>query len=307
MPLDPQAKAFLDTLKATRAPGFEKLPIPLARGAFFALRRLAGPVERVAHVKDETIPGNLSVRVYRPSHAAVQPALIYFHGGGWVLGGLDTVDGHCRRLANAARCIVVSVAYRLAPEHKFPIPSEDCYHATRYVAENAQALGIDPDRIAVGGDSAGGNLAAVVSLMSRDRGGPKLSFQLLIYPVTDSTMDTPSHREFASGYMLTRAEMLWFRNHYLPRLEEGLNPFAAPIRAKDLRGLPPAWVLTAEYDPLRDEGEAFAKRLREAGVPAKVHRYDGMIHGFFQMSGIMNQAKTAIGDAAEALRDAWRT
>ena len=197
---------------------------------------------------------------------------------------------------------MVSVDYRLAPEHKFPIPAEDCYAATRHVAENAAAFGADPDRIAVGGDSAGGNLAAAVTLMARDRGGPRLSFQLLIYPATDFAFDTSSYRANAEGFGLTRKAARWYWSQYLPRPEDGANPLASPLRAQDLRGLPPARVITAEYDPLRDEGEAYAARLRAAGVRAEVRRFDGQIHGFFSMCGIMDQGKAAIDDAAAALR-----
>ena len=306
MPLDPQAKEFLDMLAATRFPGFESMPIPVARALFLTRRDLGGPPVPVDQVEDRVLPGNIPARVYTPVGPGPKPVLLYFHGGGWVLGGLDTVDAPCRRLANAAGCVVVSVDYRLAPEHKFPIPAEDCYTATRHVAENAAAFGADRDRIAVGGDSAGGNLAAAVTLMARDRGGPRLSFQLLIYPATDFAFDTPSYRANAEGFGLTRKATRWYWSQYLPRPEDGTNPLASPLRARDLRGLPPARVITAEYDPLRDEGEAYAARLRAAGVRAEVRRFDGQIHGFFSMCGIMDQGKAAIDDAAAALREAWR-
>ena len=301
MPLDPQAQEFLDMLAATRFPGFESMPIPVARALFLA-RDLGGPPVPVDLVEDRVLPGDIPARVYTPRGPGPKPALLYFHGGGWVLGGLDTVDAPCRRLADAADCIVVSVDYRLAPEHKFPIPAEDCYAATRHVAENAAAFGADRDRIAVGGDSAGGNLAAAVTLMARDRGGPRLSFQLLIYPATDFAFDTPSYRAHAEGFGLTRKAARWYWSQYLPRPEDGAHPLASPLRAQDLRGLPPARVITAEYDPLRDEGEAYAARLRAAGVRAEVRRFEGQIHGFFAMCGIMDQGKAAIDDAAAALR-----
>ena len=306
MPLDPQAKEFLDMLAATRFPGFESMPIPVARALFLTRRDLGGPPIPVDQVGDRLLPGNIPARVYTPAGPGPKPVLLYFHGGGWVLGGLDTVDAPCRRLANAAGCVVVSVDYRLAPEHKFPIPAEDCYTATRHVAENAAAFGADRDRIAVGGDSAGGNLAAAVTMMARDRGGPRLSFQLLIYPATDFAFDTPSYRAYAEGFGLTRKAARWYWSQYLPRPEDAANPLASPLRAQDLRNLPPARVITAEYDPLRDEGEAYAARLRAAGVRAEVRRFDGQIHGFFSMCGIMDQGKAAIDDAAAALREAWR-
>lgn len=306
MPLDPQAKEFLDMLAATRFPGFESMPIPVARALFLTRRDLGGPPVPVDQVGDRLLPGNIPARVYTPAGPGPKPVLLYFHGGGWVLGGLDTVDAPCRRLANAAGCVVVSVDYRLAPEHKFPIPAEDCYTATRHVAENAAAFGADRDRIAVGGDSAGGNLAAAVTMMARDRGGPRLSFQLLIYPATDFAFDTPSYRAYAEGFGLTRKAARWYWSQYLPRPEDAANPLASPLRAQDLRNLPPARVITAEYDPLRDEGEAYAARLRAAGVRAEVRRFDGQIHGFFSMCGIMDQGKAAIDDAAAALREAWR-
>ncbi|WP_406700326.1 alpha/beta hydrolase [Singulisphaera sp. Ch08] len=308
MPLDPQAKAFLERLRTSRMPSLERLPLPLARAAFTTTIPLAGPREEVARVEDRPIPGNLSVRIYTPrvsQGSAPWPALVYFHGGGWVVGGLDTVDAPCRQLANAAACTVISVAYRLAPEHKFPIPVEDCFLATRHVAEHAAEFNIDPAKIAVGGDSAGGNLAAAVTLLARERGGPSLAFQLLIYPATDSTLDTPSHRAFAKGFMLTRSEIQWFLRHYLVRPEEGENPLVSILRAKSLAELPPACLITAEFDPLRDEGEAYAARLRAFSVPVEHKRFDGMIHGFFQMAGIMDQGKTAIQYAASALKAAW--
>ncbi|SIN91048.1 acetyl esterase [Singulisphaera sp. GP187] len=308
MPLDPQAQEFLERLRRSRMPSLERLPLPLARTAFATTIPLAGPREEVASVEDRPIPGNLTVRIYTPNapkENGPRPALVYFHGGGWVVGSLDTVDNPCRQLANAAGCTVISVAYRLAPEHKFPIPVEDCYLATRYVAEHAAEFHVDPAKIAVGGDSAGGNLAAAVTMLARDRGGPALAFQLLIYPATDAALDTPSHREFAKGFMLTRSEIQWFMRHYLVRPEEGGNPLVSILKAKTLRGLPPACVITAEFDPLRDEGEAYAARLREFSVPVDSRRFDGMIHGFFQMSGIMDQGKTAIQHAANALKAAW--
>jgi acetyl esterase len=308
MPLDPQARALLDQMAAAGAPPFESLTPAQAREMIMQMRELAGPPEPVARAEDRvaaTAAGPIPVRVYAPEATGPLPVLVYFHGGGWVIGNLDTVDAPCRSLANQARCLIVSVDYRLAPEHKFPAAAEDCYAATRWAAEHAAELGGDPARIAVGGDSAGGNLAAVVCLMARDRGGPRLTYQLLIYPVTNYDFSTPSYQDNAEGYLLTKNAMVWFWEHYLRDPSDGQNPYASPLRAADLRGLPPAFVITAEYDPLRDEGEAYAARLREAGVAAELRRYDGMIHGFFQMAGVLDQGKQVIADAAAALRAAF--
>jgi acetyl esterase len=199
----------------------------------------------------------------------------------------------------------VSVDYRLAPEHKVPAAPEDTYAATKWVAENAASLNADPVRIAIGGDSAGGNLTAVTAQMARDAGGPRLAFQLLVYPVTDGACDTASYRDNADGYLLTNDLMQWFWNHYVRSAADRQNPMASPLRTRNLRGLPPALVQTAEFDPLRDEGEAYAARLKEAGVPATLTRYDGMIHGFFGLESMIDKAKTAINEAATALHAAF--
>ena len=214
------------------------------------------------------LTGQIGARVYTPEGNLPMGVLVYFHGGGWVLGDLESHDRVCRALANQAGCVVVSVDYRLAPEHVFPAGAEDCYAATKWVSENAASINADATRLAVGGDSAGGNLAAVVSMMARDRGGPAINFQLLLYPVTDCALDTPSQKEFAAdGFVLSRADMEWFWKNYADTVAEKNNPYACPLRAKDLKSLPPALVLTASHDPLRDEGERFAGRLIAAGVP----------------------------------------
>ena len=308
MGLDPQARALLDQLNAAGLPPLSALPVPAAREVALQLRDMGGTPEVVAQVAEHTASGaagTIPLRVYTPAGRPPFPALIYFHGGGWVIGNLDTHDGVCRALTNAAGCVVVSVDYRLAPEHKFPAAADDAYAAACWAAANAAVIGIDPTRLAVGGDSAGGNLAAVVALMARDRGTPRLRLQLLVYPVTDARMNTASYRDNADGYFLTRDMMQWFWNHYLRSAADGENPYASPLRATDLRALPPAVVMTAEYDPLRDEGEAYAAQLRAAGVPVQLTRYPGMIHGFFGMASIMDQAKTAIAEAAAALRRAF--
>ncbi|HUI27793.1 MAG TPA: alpha/beta hydrolase [Candidatus Kryptonia bacterium] len=310
MPLDPQARAILDQLAAMGAPPLNELPVPDARQAFTALAAMQGSPSAVANVVDRQVPGlagDIPVRTYTPSGRAPFPVLVYFHGGGWVIGSVETYDILCRALANAAGCIVVSVDYRLAPEHKFPAAAEDAYAAAKWAAANAAAIGADPARIAIGGDSAGGNLTAAVALMARDRGTPSFVHQLLVYPVTDAGCDTVSYRENADGYLLTKAAMHWFWGHYLRNEADGDNAYASPLRAPHLRGLPPALVITAEFDPLRDEGEAYAARLRDAGVPVTVTRYDGMIHGFFGMAAVLDQGKRAVEQAATALRTAFGT
>ena len=308
MPLDPQVQAFLDQVQAMNVPPFHTLSVEEAREAAGALSDLHGAPEPVGSVDNLAVPSpgsEIVLRLYTPEQGGPFPVLVYFHGGGWVMGDLESHDGVCRALTNAAHCIVASVDYRLAPEHKFPAAAEDAYAATQWVAENAASFGGDPKRIAVGGDSAGGNLAAVVALMARDRGGPPLTYQLLIYPATDTSCDTVSCRENGEGYLLTVDMMRWFQSHYLRSDADRDNPYAAPLRASDLRGLPPALVITAEFDPLRDEGEAYAARLRAAGVPAEVKRYDGMIHGFFGMGAVLDQARVAMDDLAARLQSAF--
>lgn len=304
--LDPQIRAILEQLEAKGDPPLETLPVAEARqAAMDGLAEWRGDPEPVSKVEDLRIPGPdvlIPIRIYYPERAIPSAALVYFHGGGWVVCNLDTHDVICRSIARQSGAVVVSVDYRLAPEHKFPAAVTDCYAATKWVAENAEALGIDPSRISVGGDSAGGNLAAVISLKSRDENGPDIASQALVYPVTDlSSFDTPSYREFADGYGLTAPEMEWFRAHYLARPEDGHSPHASPLLAADLRGLPPALVITAECDPLRDEAEAYAKRLNESGVPVWLTRYTGMIHPFFSMPGGVTKGREAIAEVAAAI------
>jgi len=308
MPLDPQARALLDQLKVLGGPPLNELTPADARIAAQMLGSLSGTPEAVAKVEDRAIPGPagpLPVRLYTPAGSGPFPVLVFFHGGGWVIGDLNTQDGACRALTNAVGCVVVSVDYRLAPEHPFPAAPHDTYAATRWVAQNAPSINADPARIALGGDSAGGNLTAVTAQMARDGGGPGLVFQLLIYPVTDGACATASYRENADEYLLTKDMMEWFWKHYVPNDADRRNPLASPLHAHSLRGLPPALVLTAEFDPLRDEGEAYAERLEEAGVPVTLTRYNGMIHGFFGMGSVIDQARIAIAEAASALRLAF--
>ena len=307
MPLDPQAKATLDRFNVGALPELSTLEPTVMRQMYAAMPQPAS-VETVARVEDRRIPGpkrEIPVRIYTPEGRGPFPALVFFHGGCFVFGGLETHDGTCRALTNAAGSIVISVDYALAPEEKFPAAPEECYAALRWVADAGHEFNVDPRRLAVGGDSAGGNLAAVVALMARDRGGPSLAHQLLIYPVTNHAFDTASYVENASGYLLTRDMMIWAWKHYLADEQDGRNPLASPLRADDLSGLPPALVITAEFDPLRDEGEAYAARLREVSVPTRCTRYDGMFHGFFSMGEGIDKTKEAMAEAGQALRAAF--
>jgi acetyl esterase len=308
MQLDPQMKAILDQAAAAGAKPFHTMTPAQARAAIetmFAAFR--GNPKEVAKTEDRRIPGpagDIPVRVYTPSGAGPFGVLVYFHGGGWVIGNLETHDALCRYLTGGAGCVTVSIDYRLGPEHRFPAAPEDCYDATKWVADNARALNADPNRIAVGGDSAGGNLAAVVSQMGRDRGRPKVAFQLLIYPATDCANETPSQREFSQdGYILSRADMDWFYGHYLSAKDK-TNPYACPALAQNLAGLPSAYVLTAEFDPLRDEGEAYGEALRKAGVKVKAKRYNGVCHGFVSMAALLDLGKEAVADCCRELRAA---
>ena len=269
-----------------------------------------GDKEPVHAVEDRTIPGpagEIPVRVYRPSAATGLPVLVYLHGGGWVICDLETHDPTCRAISNGADCVVVSVDYRLAPEHKFPAAADDAYAATAWVAQHAQELGADASRVAIGGDSAGGNLTAAVALMARERAGPPLAFQVLIYPVLDLASESASRKENGEGYFLTAAGMTWYEEQYLRDDADRKNVLASPLLAGDLAGLPPALVVTAEYDPLRDEGEAYGRRLTEAGVPATVSRYDGMFHGFLAFAGALDGATRAQAEVFAALRTAFGT
>ncbi len=308
MPLDPQIQAYLDQMAAMNMPPIHTLtPEQVRMGIAMQLAMENIEPEQVARVENRTIPGpagEIPVRIYTPQGNGPFPALVFFHGGGWVICNLDTHDGICRSLANGAGCVVVSVDYRLAPEHKFPAAPEDCYAATQWVAQNAAELNVDASHIAIGGDSAGGNLTAVVAQMARDRGGPHLVFQLLIYPATDFRMNTVSIEENATGYFLTKDDMIWFTNHYLNSEEDKMNPLASPLLASDLSGLPPALIITAQYDPLRDEGELYGQKLREAGVPVTISRYEGVIHGFFG-SIPSDRGKQAEAEASAALRMAF--
>jgi acetyl esterase len=306
MPLDPQVKAMLDQMAGL--PPFEALSVEEARAQ--AIQRSAAsklPKLAVTSVVNRVIPGpagDLPVRIYTPNGSGPFPLMVFFHGSGFVVCNLDTHDGTARNLCSAGGCVVVSVDYRLAPENKFPAGPDDCYAATKWAAAHARELNADASHIVIAGDSAGGNLVAVTALMVRDKGGPALCGQLMIYPVTDYyTPGHPSYVDNAEGYGLTAAGMRWFWGHYLSHEAEADNAYASPLRAGNLRGLPPALIITAEYDVLRDEGESYGKRLAQAGVPTKVTRYDGMHHGFFQMYGLVDKAKTALEEAAAWLKE----
>ena len=310
--LDPGVRQLLEAIAAMGNPPVDTLePAEARRQAVERFQPVAGVPEPVASVEDRHIPGpagEIPVRVYMPDAAPPRPALVYFHGGGWVICNLDTHDVICRKIAHRAGAVVVSVDYRLSPEHKFPAAVDDCYAATVWMAAHAGELGVDRGRISVGGDSAGGNLAAVVSLKSRDEQGPPIALQAMVYPVTDlSSFETPSYAEFAEDHQLTGSMMAWFRNHYLSSAADGLNPYASPLLARDLSGLPPALIITAECDPLRDEGEAYARRLEEAGIPVTCTRYAGMIHPFFSLSGVIPRALDAIQQVADAVKSVGRT
>lgn len=311
MPLDPDAQLVLEMMRAAGRPPFEALSPAEAREAYANSRKVLQPErEEVAESRDATVPGPagaIPVRLYRPlgteAHE-VLPALVYFHGGGWLLGGLDSHDVACRRFANAAKCRVVSVDYRMAPEHKYPAAVEDSAAATRWVVENAGSLGIDPGRLAVGGDSAGGNLAAVMALMARDGDLPPLAYQLLIYPATDMLMTSVSAQTVTENVPLTSSTMRWFIDHYLPTPQDGRAWQASPLRASDLSGAAPALLLTCAYDPLCDEGIAYARRLEREGVRVLHMHYSDQAHGFMSMGRIIRAADTAIDIMAAALRKA---
>lgn len=309
MALDPIAEGFLGQMAAAGGPQLHEMSPEVARQTFSVFNTLGGEAQQVAKVENRTIPGpagEIPVRIYTPEGTAPFPALLFFHGGGWVIGDLDVVDVPCRALAHQAECVVISVDYRLAPEHKFPAAAEDCYAATKWVADNGAEIGVDSSRIAVSGDSAGGNLAAVVSQMAHAKKEPAIAYQVLIYPVTDATVSTPSYEENAEGYLLTKEGMIWFFNHYMTETTDRKDPLLSPLHAEDFSGLPPALVITAGFDPLRDEGEAYAAKLKEAGVPVQQTRYDSMIHGFLWLGGVLTpHYQQAVAEIATALKTAF--
>ena len=307
VPLDPQIRAMRDQRERDHVAPLYTMSLADARAADLASIRAAGgepePVYEVADVKVPGPAGELPLRLYRPAGERPLPALLYFFGGGWVLGTIDTADGVSRSLANSSGALVAVVGYRLAPEHRFPAAVDDCYATLRWVAEHAGEIGADPARLAVGGDSAGGNLAAAVALRAR-ADGPPLVGQLLVYPNTDQLADDESMRAADDPFLFNRHSVAWYRQHYLADPGDAANALASPLRAENLAGLPPALVITAEYDPLRDQGEAYARRLAEDGVQVELSRYPGMAHGFFTMAGTVDASRAAIAQAASCLR-AW--
>lgn len=307
MGLDPAARELLNTLDEMMPPIETLSPQEARRLSDERRRQAATEPEPVARVEDRTIAGpggDLPVRIYWPSEDPDPPLTVFFHGGGFVICDLESHDPLCRAMCNAARSIVVSVDYRRAPESPFPAAIDDAYAATRWVVDSAEDLGADPSRVAVAGDSAGGNLAAAVALRARDEGAPELSFQLLIYPMTNYDFSTASYRENGEGYYVTEAALRWYWDHYLADPADGDDPYASPLQSDDLGGLPPAFIVTAEFDPLRDEGEAYGQRLRQAGVDVTAVRYDGMFHGFFSLAATLDAGRRANREAFTALRDA---
>jgi acetyl esterase len=295
MPLDSQAKSYLDRMAELGLRPTNELSVELARQqAEDGAPVLFGPKESVATIENTDVDG-VPVRLYTPAGGDRGRVAVYFHGGGWVIGSLDTHDGTCRALANRSRSRVAAVGYRLAPEHRFPAAVEDCWTVTRWAFGEARA-------VAVAGDSAGGNLAAVMALRARDAGLPLLG-QALVYPVTDWQFDTASYADKADGYGLTLPAMRWYWDHYLGRAD-GRHPEASPLRAESLAGLAPALVVVCEFDPLRDEGVAYAERLQEAGVPVRLSEYEGMIHGFVRMPALIDRSQDLLHELGRFLADA---
>ena len=310
MPLDHDAEILLKMIQEANRPTFESVGAVAARDLYMAGRKALSPDPMpIAETRDIAIPGPggpIPARLYRSAKNGTLPVLVFLHGGGWVVGNIDSHEAMCRHLANRAECAVLSVDYRMGPEHKFPAAVEDCFAATVWTAGNAAALGVDPGRLAVGGDSAGGNLAAVVSLLARDKRAPRISCQILIYPATDAAMRHDSVARYAEGYVLTRATMRWFYEQYLRTPDDAADWRVSPLLAPDLSRLPPAYVLTAGYDPLCDEGDAYAARLAAAGVPVTHRRFPGQVHGFVTNGRVIRAAETALDEAAAALKSAWQ-
>jgi acetyl esterase len=309
--LDAQAEVWLKGVaEAARRP-LNEMTVDEARAAYDAIVADCGlRAESLRDISDRTIAGSgrsIPIRIYTPEGSGPFPVLVYFHGGGWVLGGLEAAHGTCIPLANRAHAMVVSVDYRLAPEHPFPAAVDDCYAATNWVADNAALINGDAERIAVAGHHAGGGLAAVISLLARETGSPSLMFQLLLYPVTNFDFATSSYEKYGEGYFLTTKLMKWFQRQYLTGQDDADDWRALPLRAADLSGLPSAHVITAEFDPLRDEGEAYAARLSASGVEVTVKRYDGQIHAFAtELAGIIDAGRTVIEEVGMRLRQVFR-
>jgi len=310
----PQVAALLERAAKSPLPPYYEVPAAVARRLYRDVRGALTPdppaVESVQLLLAPGPVGPVPVRAYRPKGAGKDealPALVYIHGGGWVIGDLDTHDVVCRTLANGARCAVFSVEYRKAPESPFPAAVEDCFAALQFISREEKKLRINAKQLAVGGDSAGGNLATVMALMARDAGGPAVSFQVLIYPGVDQRMAHASIKRNGEGYLLTEKSMVYFRGHYLPNSKDWLDWRASPLLAKSLRGLPPAFLLTAGFDPLVDEGREYAERMQKEGVKVEYKNYAGMVHGFITMGRVLDSANAALADCAQALKKAWGT
>ena len=303
MPLHPQARAVMEKRASSGYPALSAdAPLDLKRQAFNAAWREPGP--QVSAATDRLIPGpngDIPIRIYTPTPGGPFPVLMLFHGGGFVFGNIDTYDGNARRLAVGAGCMVVSVDYRLAPENRFPVAPDDCYAATTWVAQHVTDINVDPARVAVGGDSAGANLATVVCLMVRDRGGPSLALQILVCPTTHRNFTPTTYDESETP----KGNKEWWWQQYLSDESDAVNLYACPLEAKDLSGLPPALVITSEFDELRDEGEAYAERLKQAGVPTTCTRYDGMFHVFHMYPASIDKAREAVEQQCAALRAAF--
>jgi len=307
--LDPDAAAVYKAFQEAGRPAYETLTAPEARDYYMQARQVSNPEPpELKSAEPLAIPaphGTIGARIYTPktlrTKDGLAPCLVFFHGGGWVIGNLETHDVVCRKLAHEGELIVISVDYRLAPEHKFPAAVDDSIAATNWIAANASRLGIDAARLMVGGDSAGGNLAAVVSLHARDSGGPKIAGQVLVYPATEFARTHASHREPETSILLTHSVIGWFANHYMGDADRS-DWRASPARAKTFAGLPPAYVLTAGADPLRDEGDEYAARLKEAGVPVAYKHFPGQFHGFFTMGKLLKQADVAVTEIAAWLK-----
>lgn len=311
MPLHPEIEALLANVAASGTPAFHANPPAVTRAVFRAITASLPPsAASIARTEDLAIPGpagDIGARAYVPGGSGPFPVVVYFHGGGFVFGDLETHDTVCRDLCAGVGAVVVAIDYRLAPEHPFPAATDDCYAATRWVAEHAARWGGDARRLAVAGDSAGGNLATTTARRIRDSGGPALAAQLLVYPVTDHyDAGHPSMQQNADGYLLTRADLEWMYGHYLPRREDRANPLFAAARAGSLKGLPPAMVITAEFDPLRDEGEAYGAALKAAGVDTVVKRYEGAIHGFYSFATVLTLGRQAMEDTSAWLASKLR-
>jgi acetyl esterase len=309
MPIDPQVEGLLTAMEAEGRPPIHTLSVAEARIGSEEIAALSGDRIEVGAVRDITIPvdgADVGARVYTPEGTGPHPIVMFFHGGGWVVCSLDTHDNIARAICRDAAAVVVSVDYRMAPEFRYPTAAYDCFAATKWVADNAPSLGGDASRMAVCGDSAGGNLSAVVSQMARDAGGPSITFAALIYPAVDMTAKGGSLDENAAGYFLETIGMEWFMGHYLSD-EERAETMASPLLHENLSGLPPCFVATCEYDPLRDEGEAYAAALKSAGCHVESKRYDGLIHGAANMTGVLDLGRQLVADVSSHLRSALHT